>query len=100
LVYARFVKHRSLAAELVEAGHVRLNRVRLTKPSHVVKPQDVLTIALHNQVRVVRVLAETERRGPACEAKLLYEEINAEVSPQKVGALDQSLSYLSSQQSK
>jgi ribosome-associated heat shock protein Hsp15 len=92
LVYARFVKHRSLAAELVESGHVRLNRVRLTKPSHVVKPQDVLTIALHNQVKVVRVLAEPERRGSAPEASLLYEELNAETPSQKMGALDQSLS--------
>ena len=86
------MKHRSLAAALVEAGHIRLNRVRLTKPSHVVKPQDVLTIALHNQVKVVRVLAEPERRGSAPEASLLYEELNAETSPQKMGALDQSLS--------
>ncbi len=90
------MKHRSLACELVEAGHVRLNRVRLTKPSHVVKPQDVLTIALHNQVKVVRVLAEPERRGSAPEASLLYEEITtgtgAEAATEKMGALDQSLS--------
>jgi ribosome-associated heat shock protein Hsp15 len=92
LVYARFVKHRSLAVELVEAGHIRLNSVRLTKPSHVVKPQDVLTIALHNQVKVVRVLAEPERRGSASQASLLYETLNAEAPPQKMGAIDQSLS--------
>jgi ribosome-associated heat shock protein Hsp15 len=92
LVYARFVKHRSLAAELVEAGHIRLNRIRLTKPSHVVKPQDVLTIAIHNQVKVVRVLAEPERRGSAYQASLLYEELNAEGHPEKMGALNQSLS--------
>ncbi len=86
------MKHRGLATELVEAGHVRLNRVRLTKASHLVKPQDVLTIALHNQVKVVRVLAEVERRGSAPEASLLYETLNAETATEKMGALDQSLS--------
>lgn len=78
------MKHRSLACALVEAGHIRLNRVRLSKPSHVVKPQDVLTIALHNEVKVVRVLAEPERRGSASQASLLYEDLGTE----KMGALD------------
>ncbi len=86
MVYARFVKHRSLASELVEGGHVRLNRTRITKISQVVKPQDVLTIALHNQVKVVRVLAEPARRGPASDANLLYEELNAEAGEEKRGA--------------
>ena len=86
------MKHRSLATELVEAGHVRVNRERVTKISHVVKPQDILTIAIANQVKVVRVLGELARRGSAPEANLLYETLNAEVHPQKMGAIDQSLS--------
>jgi ribosome-associated heat shock protein Hsp15 len=69
------VKHRSLAAELVEAGHVRLNRARITKCSHAVKPADILTIAIHDDVRIIKVLAEAERRGSAPQAKLLYEEL-------------------------
>ena len=78
MVYARFVKHRSDALTLVEAGHVRINRVKTTKPAHVVKPDDVLTIALHGSVRVVRVLGEAERRGPASAARQLYDEIDLE----------------------
>ncbi len=65
---------------------MRLNRTRITKISQVVKPQDVLTIALHNQVKVVRVLAEPARRGPASDANLLYEELNAEAGEEKRGA--------------
>ena len=80
------MKHRSLATELVEGGHVRLNRERITKISHTVKPEDVLTIAIHNEVKVVRVLAEAERRGPAFEARLLYQELNAEGAAEKRGA--------------
>ena len=86
------MKHRSLATELVEGGHIRVNRERVTKISHLVKPQDILTIAIANQVKVVRVLGESERRGSAPQANLLYETLNAEVPPQKMGALDQSLS--------
>ena len=86
------MKHRKLATELVEGGHVRVNRERVTKISHVVKAQDILTIAIANQVKVVRVLGESERRGSAPQANLLYETLNAEVPPQKMGALDQSLS--------
>jgi ribosome-associated heat shock protein Hsp15 len=76
-----------LACELVEGGHVRLNRVRITKTSHLVKPSDVLTIALHDQIKVIKVLAEAERRGPAQKARLLYEELNAGTfTNEKVGA--------------
>ncbi len=45
-----------MAAELVEAGHVRLNRAKVTKPGHVVRPDDVLTIAVGGHVRVLRDL--------------------------------------------
>ena len=79
MVYARFVKHRSTAAELVEQGHVRLNRVKCTKPAHVLKPGDVLTLNLRHDVRVVRVLGEAERRGPATEARELYEDLAPQV---------------------
>jgi ribosome-associated heat shock protein Hsp15 len=72
---------------LVEGGHVRLNRARITKTSHPVKPSDVLTIAIHDEVKVIRVLAEAERRGPAQTARLLYEELNAGTfTNEKVGA--------------
>ncbi len=74
-MYARFVKHRSEAQGLVEHGGVRVNRVLVAKCSHTVKCQDVLTIAVHGRVHVVRVLGEAERRGPAAAARLLYAEI-------------------------
>lgn len=86
------MKHRNLATELVEGGHVRVNRERITKISHTVKPDDVLTIALHNQVRVVKVLGAAQKRGSAPEASLLYQELNAETGSQKMSAMDQSLS--------
>jgi ribosome-associated heat shock protein Hsp15 len=75
LVYARFVKHRSLAAELIEHGKVRINKERAAKCSQNVKPADILTISLGERVKVVRVLGESERRGSATLASQLYEDL-------------------------
>jgi ribosomal 50S subunit-recycling heat shock protein len=41
---------------------------------------------MHDDVRVIRVLAEAERRGPAPEARLLYEELKTEIPTQNLGA--------------
>jgi ribosome-associated heat shock protein Hsp15 len=52
-----------------------VNRVRVVKPSHLVREGDVLTIALRGQVLVLRILAGGTRRGPPPEARLLYERL-------------------------
>ncbi len=75
LVHARFCKTRSIAAELVVKKRVRVNRQPVRKASYELKPGDVLTLPLGHNVVVVRVLAMGERRGPATEARLLYEEL-------------------------
>ena len=75
--FARMVKTRALAVELVTAGHVRLNGQRVRTPGKTVRVGDVLTLALERQVRVLRVLGMAERRGPFVEAQLLYEDLAA-----------------------
>jgi len=77
LWFARFVKTRTLATELVGAGKVRLNRTRVEKPAQVVRPGDVLTISISRRVQIVRVLGFAERRGPSAAARSLYEELTA-----------------------
>lgn len=74
LWFARIVKTREAAASLVEGGHVRINRAKVLKPGHDVKPGDVLTIVLNTRVRVLHVEGFAERRGPAEAARLLYSE--------------------------
>jgi ribosome-associated heat shock protein Hsp15 len=76
LWFARVVKSRTLAAELVTLGKVRVNRVRAAKASQMLRPGDVLTLALAGRVRVLRVVAPGERRGPAVEARRLYELVH------------------------
>ncbi len=75
LWHARVVKARSSAAALVEAGHVRLNGVREKAPGHAVKAGDVVTIALDNSVRILKVVAFAECRGDATAARVLYEDL-------------------------
>jgi ribosome-associated heat shock protein Hsp15 len=72
LWFARVMKSRTMAAELVGSGKVRVNRVRVVKPSHMLRQGDVLTVALRGQVRVLQVLSVGTRRGPPQEARLLY----------------------------
>jgi ribosome-associated heat shock protein Hsp15 len=75
LWYARIVKSRTLAAKLIEEGCIRVNKARILKASASVKCGDVVTATLHGRVRVIRVLALGERRGPPSEAQTLYLEL-------------------------
>ena len=78
LWYARFFKTRGLAQKACEAGRIRVNGRRIAKAHRAVAPGDVLTFVQGRIVRIVRILALAERRGPAPEAQRLYEEIGAE----------------------
>lgn len=77
LWHARVVKARTSAAALVEAGHVRINGVREKAPGHSVKVGDVLTIRLDYGVRILKVVAFSERRGDASSARVLYDELHS-----------------------
>lgn len=70
---ARFFKTRSLAADAVEGGKVHLNGSR-TKPGHAVLAGDQLKIRRGPYEWVVVVRDLSEHRGPASEARNLYEE--------------------------
>jgi ribosome-associated heat shock protein Hsp15 len=61
---------------LVDGGLIRVNHNRVAKCSHVVKADDVITLTLHDRIRVVKVKGEAPRRGPASVASTLYEEID------------------------
>jgi len=73
---ARFFKTRSLAAAAVDGGHIDLNGER-PKPAKQIRAGDELRIRVHQQTHVIHVRALSERRGPAREAQLLYEESEA-----------------------
>jgi ribosome-associated heat shock protein Hsp15 len=75
------VKTRTLATGLVSGGHVRLNNTRISRPSHSVRPGDVLTLGLRGRVVVLRIEAIGDRRGPAPEAAALYTDLSPPAPP-------------------
>ncbi|MDQ2094813.1 RNA-binding S4 domain-containing protein [Rhodalgimonas zhirmunskyi] len=81
LWYARFFKTRGLAAKQVSGGHVRVNAVKVLKPAQQVGAGDVLTFAQGHDIRVVRIVAPGQRRGPAPEAQTLYDDMTPPREP-------------------
>lgn len=75
LWHARFFKTRGLAATLVKSGRCRVNGTPVSKPSRSIAPGSVLTFPKDDEVRVVKVVALGTRRGPAPEAKTLFEDL-------------------------
>ena len=69
------MKARSDCAALVNEGAVRINRLPTDKAHARLRVGDVLTVAIRDDIRVLRVLILAGRRGPATEARTLYEEI-------------------------
>ncbi len=75
LWFTRLAKSRTLAQALIERNKIRVNRVKVNKPSLWLKPGDVVTLTLGPIVRVVEVVSIGVRRGPAPEAARLFREL-------------------------
>ena len=88
LFFSRAVKSRSLAAKLVRRGRVRINRDKAAQASDLVKPGDVLTITLERRIFVWKVLGPGVRRGPAEEARTLYEDMSPPPAPKGEAVAD------------
>jgi ribosome-associated heat shock protein Hsp15 len=73
---ARFYRTRSLAAQAVDAGQVRVNDERV-KPSHPVRAATRVTVRKEELTWSVEVLDVAERRGSATEAARLFQETTA-----------------------
>lgn len=70
---ARFFKTRSLAAQAVEGGKVKVNNERV-KAAKVVRIGDRITLQIGAYDWLVSVVALSDRRGPAEAAQKLYQE--------------------------
>lgn len=75
LWHARFFKSRSLATAMVAAGRLRIDRQPVSKAHTSVRPGSVLTFPQGDDIRVIEVLAIGKRRGPAAEARTLFNDL-------------------------
>jgi len=75
LWHARFYKTRALAQDAATSGRIRRNDVRVEKAGLEVRIGDILTLGRGREIVVVRILACGIRRGPASEARTLYEVV-------------------------
>jgi ribosome-associated heat shock protein Hsp15 len=73
---ARFYKTRSLAAEAISGGKVKLNG-HTAKPAKEIKAGDLLELSIGYAQWTVSVVALNEYRRPASEAQQLYAETEA-----------------------
>jgi ribosome-associated heat shock protein Hsp15 len=70
---ARFFKTRSAAQQAIDGGRIKLNGERV-KPAKTVSIGDRLSIHIGMYEWLVTVRALSDKRGPATEARELYEE--------------------------
>jgi ribosome-associated heat shock protein Hsp15 len=88
LWFARVIKSRTAAADLVAGGKVRINRQKTAKPSATVRVGDVITVVAHHRLRVLEVKGLGERRGSAPEAAELFHERPSSPIPTEQGCDD------------
>lgn len=79
LKISRLVKRRTVAAELCQGGHVKLNG-QTAKPSAEVKPGNTLQIRFGNRLLSVKVVQVPEKAVPAQLADSLYETLEETAS--------------------
>lgn len=82
LWYARFFKTRAAASKMISSGKFRIDGMVVNKPHRTTQIGHVYTFAQGAQIRVIKVLALAQRRGPAPEAALLYQDM-APIEPRQ-----------------
>lgn len=84
LYYARLAKSRNLCANFIRTGAIRLNGQRIHKAHAHLHIGDILSFASPHRdgtICIWRVKQLGKRRGPAAEARLLYEIIDEKTGP-------------------
>lgn len=87
---ARFFKTRSLAAEAIGGGKVEINGER-AKPSRIVRPGDTLCVRRGWYEWTVIVKEVARLRGPAPQARLLYDETEESARKREAAAAQMQL---------
>ncbi|MED5436868.1 MAG: S4 domain-containing protein [Pseudomonadota bacterium] len=69
----RLAKTRNIAQKLIKEGKVRINKVKIQKPSNKLKYGDIITLRKNDQIMVIEVIGFTKRRLDYKKAKTHYQ---------------------------
>ena len=69
----RLAKTRNIAQKLIKEGKVRINKVKIQKPSNKLKYGDIITLRKNDQIMVIEVISFTKRRLDYKKAKTHYQ---------------------------
>nr|WP_051051255.1 S4 domain-containing protein [Pacificimonas flava] len=76
LWFARLTKTRSEAQALAASRRLRIDGRVIERASALVRPGNVVAFTRAGAVRIVRVEALAQRRGPFASARLLYSDLS------------------------
>ena len=92
---ARFYKTRTLAVEAINGGHVHVNGLRV-KASRNVNVADEMRISKGTTIFIIVVRELSSKRGPAVQARALYEEKEESIHLREQQAIERKLVAASS----
>jgi len=69
----RLAKTRNIAQKIIREGKLRINKVKIQKPSNKLKYGDIITLRKNNQIMVIEVIGFTKRRLDYKNAKIHYQ---------------------------
>lgn len=76
LWYARQVKTRTLAQKMITGGRIRINGDKSTSSKKLVGQDDVLTLTLPRDIKILKIIQCGSKRGSFNLAQLLYEDLS------------------------
>ncbi len=75
LFYIRMFKSRNLANKFIISNRLRISGQVTQKPHKLISTDDVLSLAIQDNIKILKVLDIPNRRGPFAEALNYYEDL-------------------------
>ena len=94
LYYIRIFKSRSIATKFVSNNRLRISGQVTQKPHKMISIGDVLTITINDNIKLLKVLAIPNRRGPYSESLNFYEDITPIKNISKKESLNSDIKFV------